>query len=170
MTLLCNSTKGASQTFKFKAFAKHFSWCTNYFNLIIFRGFPGGSVVKNLSARAGDMWELVSIPGSGRSPGGVNGHTLQYSCLRNPKNGEAWWATVHGVTKSCSGLMIELVYTHVTIFRKITRMCHWIFYHGKQNYLFIIMLVKDVWPSAFVWREYRIVKTDFSMSLRMAWW
>ena len=39
------------------------------------------------------------IPGSGRSPGEGNGHPLQYSCLGNPKDREAWWATVHGVAK-----------------------------------------------------------------------
>ena len=46
---------------------------------------------------AGDMG---SIPGSGRSPGTGNGKSLQYSCLENPMDREAWWATVHGVTKS----------------------------------------------------------------------
>uniref|UniRef100_A0A4W2EWG4 J domain-containing protein n=1 Tax=Bos indicus x Bos taurus TaxID=30522 RepID=A0A4W2EWG4_BOBOX len=40
------------------------------------------------------------IPGSGRSPGEGNGNPLQYSCLENPMDGEAWWATVHGVPKS----------------------------------------------------------------------
>ena len=40
------------------------------------------------------------IPGSGRSPGKGNGTPLQYSCLENPMDGGAWWATVHGVTKS----------------------------------------------------------------------
>ena len=44
-------------------------------------GFPGGSVVKNLPANAGD---LGSIPGLGRSPGEGNGYTLQYSYLGNP--------------------------------------------------------------------------------------
>ena len=44
-------------------------------------GFPGGSVVKNLPAKAGDEG---LIPGSGRSPGGGNGNPLQYSCLVNP--------------------------------------------------------------------------------------
>ena len=43
-------------------------------------GFPGGSVVKNLPANAGDA---VSIPGSGRSPGGGHGNPFQYSCLEN---------------------------------------------------------------------------------------
>ena len=41
-----------------------------------------------------------SIPGSGRSPGEGNGNPLQYSCLENPMDGAAWWATVHGVAKS----------------------------------------------------------------------
>ena len=60
-------------------------------------GFPGGSEVKASACNAGD---LGSIPGSGRSPGEGNGNPLQYSCLENPMDGEAWWATVHGVTKS----------------------------------------------------------------------
>ena len=60
-------------------------------------GFPGGSVVKNLPANTG---VTGSVPGSGGSPGEGNGNPLQYSCLENLKNGGAWWATVHGVTKS----------------------------------------------------------------------
>ena len=48
---------------------------------------PGGSVVKNPPANAGG---LSSIPGSGRSPGEGNGNPLQYSCLENPMDGEAW--------------------------------------------------------------------------------
>ena len=49
------------------------------------------------ACNAGD---LGSIPGSGRSPGEGNGNPLQYSCLENPMDGGAWWATVHGVAKS----------------------------------------------------------------------
>ena len=60
-------------------------------------GFPGGPVEKNLPANAGDVG---LIPGSGRSPGEGNGNPLQYSCLENPMDRRAWWATVHGVTKS----------------------------------------------------------------------
>ena len=63
-------------------------------------GFPGDSVVKNLPANAGDIRDAGSIPGSGRSPGEGNGNPLQYSCLENPRDRGAWWATVHGVTKS----------------------------------------------------------------------
>ena len=58
---------------------------------------PGGSVVKNPSANGRDA---DSIPGSGESPGGGNGNPLKYSCLENPMDGGAWWAIVHGVTKS----------------------------------------------------------------------
>ena len=60
-------------------------------------GVPGGSVVKNLPAKAGDAG---LIHGLGRSAGGEHGNPLQYFCLENPIDGEAWWATVHGVTKS----------------------------------------------------------------------
>ena len=56
-------------------------------------GFPGGSVVRNLPANAGDEG---SIPGSGRPLGEGNGNSLQYSCLGNPMDRVAWWATVHG--------------------------------------------------------------------------
>ena len=55
-----------------------------------------GSVVKNPPTSAGDMG---SVPGSGRSPGKGNDNPLQYSCLGNPRDRGAWWATVHGVAK-----------------------------------------------------------------------
>ena len=60
-------------------------------------GFPGGSVVKNPPANAGDRG---SIPGSERSPGAGNGNSLQDSCLGNPMDRGAWQATVHTVAKS----------------------------------------------------------------------
>ena len=62
-------------------------------------GFPGGTVVKNSPTNAGDT-DVSSIPGPGRLPGEGNGNTLQYSCLKNSMDRRAWWATVHGVTKS----------------------------------------------------------------------
>ena len=60
----------------------------------IFPIFPGGSDGKASAYSAGDPG---SIPGSGRSP---DDNPLQYSCLENPMDGGAWWATVHGVAKS----------------------------------------------------------------------
>ena len=63
---------------------------------MVFAGFPGGSVVKNLPAKAGDRG---SIPGSGRSHREGNGNPLQYSCLGNPVDREAWQTTVHEIAK-----------------------------------------------------------------------
>ena len=71
-------------------------------------GFPGGSVVKNPSANAGDTG---SIPGSGGSPGGVHGNPLQHSCLGNPMEREVWQATVHGVAKNRMGLSTHAALT-----------------------------------------------------------
>ena len=58
-----------------------------------------GVVVKNPPANTGNIRDLDSIPGSGRSPGGGHGNPLQYSCLQNPMDRGAWRAAVHGVTK-----------------------------------------------------------------------
>ena len=57
-------------------------------------------VVKNLCTNAGDLRDAGSIPGWGRSSGGGHGNPLQYPCLENPMDREAWQAKVHGVTKS----------------------------------------------------------------------
>ena len=57
-------------------------------------------MVKNLPAVKETNQETGSNPGLGRSLGGRNGNPLQYSCLKNPRNREAWQATVHGVAKS----------------------------------------------------------------------
>ena len=63
-------------------------------------GFPAGAVVENPPVNAGDTGDVGSIPGMGRSPGGGSGDPLQYSCLENPLDRGAWWATFHGVAKS----------------------------------------------------------------------
>ena len=56
-------------------------------------------VVKNPPVNAGDVRDVGSIPGSERSPGGGHGNPLQYSCLENPMDWGASWATVHRVAK-----------------------------------------------------------------------
>ena len=81
-----------SYTLRFMDFDKCFLSCGTS---------PGGSEVKVSACNAGD---LGSIPGSGRSPGEGNGNPLQYSCLENPMDGEAWWATVQGVAKNWTRL------------------------------------------------------------------
>ena len=55
---------------------------------------------KEPACNAGDTRDEGSIPGSGSSPGGGHGNSLQYSCLQNPMDGAVWWSTVHGVAKS----------------------------------------------------------------------
>ena len=59
--------------------------------------FPGGSDGKASACNVGDLGLIL---GSGRSPGEGNGNPLQYSCLEKSMDGGAWWATVHGVSKS----------------------------------------------------------------------
>ena len=71
--------------------------------------FPGGTVVKNLLANAGDAG---SIPRSGRSTGVGNGNPFQYSCLENSLDRRAWWFTVHRVTKSPTQLS-DWVHTYI---------------------------------------------------------
>ena len=75
--------------------------------------FPGGSVVKNPPANAGDAG---SLHGLGRPPGEENDNPLQYSCLENPMDREAWRATVHGIIKESD--KTKATHTHT-----INRMC-----------------------------------------------
>ena len=72
-----------------------------------FRGFLGGSVVKNLPANAEDAGDVGLVPGSGKSPGGGNGNPLQYSCLEIFMDGGAWWATLQRVAKSQTRLSTQ---------------------------------------------------------------
>ena len=74
---------------------------------------PGASqvalVVKSLPASAGDIRDVSSIPGVGRSPGAGNGHPLQYSCLENPVDRGVWRAEVLRVAKSRTGHRITRI-------------------------------------------------------------
>ena len=56
--------------------------------------FQAVLVVKNQPTISGDLKDVGSIPGSGRSPGGGHGSPLQYSCLENPMNRGVWWAAM----------------------------------------------------------------------------
>ena len=64
-------------------------------------------MVKNSPANAGDIRDAGLIYGSGRSPGGRHGNPLQYSCLKNPMDREAWQATVHGVARAGHDLLTK---------------------------------------------------------------
>ena len=96
------------------------------FNVIVV--FPGGSEFKESACNAGD---LGSIPGSGRSPGEGNGNPLQYSCLENPMDRGAWWATVHGVTKSRT-LLSDFTFTFNVLITTFHKMIHFQIYINKS--------------------------------------
>ena len=72
-------------------------------------GFSCSSVGKESACNAGN---LGSIPGLGRAPREGNGNPLQYSCLKNPMDREAWWATVHRVTRVRHPEATEHAYMH----------------------------------------------------------
>ena len=78
--------------------------------------FPGGSDGKESACNAGDPGP---IPGSGRSPEEGNGNSLQYSCLENPMDRGAWYATAHGVAKS---------QTQLSGFSLSLKMTNWVFH------------------------------------------
>ena len=87
----------AMQETLFDSWVRKIFWRRDRLPTPVFLGFPGGSDCKESACNAGD---LGMIPGLGRSPGGRHGNPLQYSCLENPMDRRACWATVHGVTKS----------------------------------------------------------------------
>ena len=80
---------------------------------------PGASqvalVVKNQPASTEDLRDMGSIPGWGRSPGGEHGNPLQCSCLENPMDKGAWWAMVHRVMKSKTGLKQLSTHKHAVV-------------------------------------------------------
>ena len=80
-----------------KGYPLQYSSLENFMDYTVHVGFSCGSEVKVSACNAEDQG---SIPGLGRSPGEGNGNPLQYSCLENPMNGGAWWATVHRVAES----------------------------------------------------------------------
>ena len=91
-------------------------------------GFPGGSEVKASACNVGD---LGSIPGLGRSPGEGNGNPLQYSCLENPMDRGACWATVHRVAKSRTRLSDFTLPTRAKMsYLYFTGVLGIIFHHG----------------------------------------
>ena len=81
----------------------------SFFTIWATRGFPGGSSGKDPTCQWGDVRDMGSVPGLGRSPGGGHGNPLQYSCLENPMDRGVWQAAAHSVTKSD---MTEHTHTH----------------------------------------------------------
>ena len=87
-----------------------------------FGTFLAAQMVKNPPANAGDTGDTDLVPGLGRSPGEGTGNPVQYSCLENPMDRGAWWATVHGVAKesvtsellTVPGLYMLVLINHLT--------------------------------------------------------
>ena len=84
-------------------------------------GFPVVLVVKNLPANAGDLRDVGSISGLGRSPAGGHGSPFHYSCLEIPMDWKTWWATVHGVAK-CQTWVKQLG-MHISMHRNLWYLC-----------------------------------------------
>ena len=87
-------------------------WDPNLNKLYYITGFPGGSDGEESAGSAGD---LGLVPGSGRCPGEGNGNPLQYSCLENSMEREAWQATVHSVTESNRIEQLTHVHMHIIL-------------------------------------------------------
>ena len=86
-------------------------------------------MVKNPLANAGDLRDAGSIPELGGSPGGGYGHPIQYSCLENPIDRGAWWATVHRVTQSQTQIKQLNTYTLISVlFYRYIDMCDKLIY------------------------------------------
>ena len=112
-----------------------FLWC-NWASQVVL-------VVKNSLDNAGDIKDLDLILGSGRSPGGRHGSPLQYSCLENPMDREAWWAIVHSVARSqiwLKGLNKYVQDTNILTVAncKVSVWCHWIWSWGVHKLALVI--------------------------------
>ena len=102
-------------------------------------GFPGGSDSKDSACNVGDPG---LIPGLGRPPGEGNGYPLQYSCLENSMDREAWWATVHRGSKESDTTKGQML--HYTNFGQVG-MRH---YHLARNQSFCPNVSLDkLWTS-----------------------
>ena len=94
-------------------------------------GVTGDSTAQWVEELPANAVDAGSIPRSGRSPGGGNGNPLQYSCLGNPKDRGAWWATVHGVIKSWTWLRASLI---AELVKNLPAMQEtWVWFLGRED-------------------------------------
>ena len=101
---------------------------------------PVAPAVKNPPANVGDLRDVGSIPGRGRSPAGGNSSPLQYSCLGYSMDRGAWWATVQGVVESDMAEQLTHMHMHTLTSNKSGKMCE--NYHHKQLLLYVLDHVK----------------------------
>ena len=128
--------------------AHHFKWNMALVLMYICLGFPGGASGEEPSAKVGDIRDVGWIPGSGRTPGEGHDNPLQYFCLENSTQREAWRATVHGVAKS--QIQLRRLSTHMHLYlckspivclRLFCALCEWhiAFCHLPLNIMFLII-------------------------------
>ena len=98
-------------------------------------------VAKNLPANTGDIRDLGSILGSGRSPEGGNVNLLQDSCLENPMDRGAWRATVHGITKSQTRLSNGTNYIYMCLYDMVTHTYICVFMSVYIQYVCVCVFV-----------------------------
>ena len=128
-----------------------------------------GSVLPNWCCNKESIWQCKThkrrrfAPWVGRSPGVVNGNPLQYSCLENPVERGAWWATVHGVTKSNT---TERLNMHTCSHNSVPRarnFLHTMFIHQLVLSFFLPLVFCDFKRSWFVKKpDYPAKKKDLS--------
>ena len=116
------------------------------------RASQAALMVTNPPANEWDIKDPGSIPGLGRSPGGGNGNSLQYSCLENPMDRGAWWATVHRVVKSRTRL--KQLSTHTQAQSSFPLSCHF-----STNWLFFVKM----WNKPMFNHPFDLLVAEYSM-------
>ena len=117
-------------------------------------------MVKSLPANAGDARDIGSVSGWGRSPEEGNVNQLQYSCLENPMDREAWWATVHGVAKNCTQLSTHAKHC-LRLLKKGRKQTH---FH-KDNFI-ILKKQQSFWGCFTIVYDFKIWKRWIPSLLR----
>ena len=120
------------------------------------RGFPGGSMVKNLPANSGDS---SSSPGSGRSPGEGNGNPFQYSCLENPMDRGTWQASPWGCKESnIREYTFRLYMRYICISNK----------NPKQMFLERqIQGHENIWDISLIQKSFHVEYSRFSLFVKL---
>ena len=103
-------------------------------------------MVKHLPANAGNIRDVDSIPGSGRSPGGGHGNPLQYSCLENPTDRGVWQATVHMVAKSRTQLKQFSIHVHRELSNGRSRL-----EKRKRVRISKVIMGSSLWNLGYLW-------------------
>ena len=129
-------------------------------------GFPGGRVVKNPSANAGDM---SSIPESERVPGEGNGNPLQYSSLENSMDRGAWRAIVHGVTKSWCNWACAHVCMCVCVFMFLEYLNTSAQEHTEHFLMLTLEKEMATYSSTLAWKITRTENPDRLQSMASQW-